>query len=99
MNIKGKITNLSVATENDVGGTMMAIITAIIHDESGFALLSIYGHICDVVKDQKCYYICNLSLRKYKLDRILKNTEISKLKEIDDLDLNVEGRDIGQNII
>ena len=99
VNIKGKITNLSVATENDVGGTMMAIITAIIHDESGFALLTIYGDICDVVKDQKCYDICNLSLSKYKLDRILKNTEISKLREIDDLDLNVEGRDIGQNII
>ena len=32
INIKEKITDLSVATENDVGGTMIAIKTAIFHD-------------------------------------------------------------------
>ena len=32
----------------------MAIKTAIIHDESGFAPLTILGVICDVVKDEKC---------------------------------------------
>ena len=42
VNIKGKIPDLSVVTENDVGGTMMAIKTAIIHDESGFAPLTIF---------------------------------------------------------
>ena len=98
-NIKGKITDLSVATVNDVGGTMVAIKTAIIHDESGFSPLAIFGDMCDVVKDEKYYDICNLSLSKYKSDRILKTTEIMKLKEVDDLDLNVEGREIGQNII
>ena len=51
------------------------------------------------MKDEKCYEICNLSLSKYTSDRILKTTEIMKLKEIHDLDLNVEGREIGQNII
>ena len=51
------------------------------------------------MKNEECYDICNLSLSKYKSDRILKTTEIRKLKEIDDLDLNVEGREISQNII
>ena len=51
------------------------------------------------MKDEKCYEICYLSLSKYKSDRILKTTEIMKLTEIHDLDLNVEGREIGQNII
>ena len=55
--------------------------------------------ICDVEKDEKYYDICNLSLTKYKVDRILKTTEMTKLKEIDDLDLNVEGRETEQNII
>ena len=41
MNIKRKITDLSVASENDVGGTMMTIKTAIIHDKLGFAPLTI----------------------------------------------------------
>ena len=41
VNIKGKITNLSVATENDVGGTMMTIKTAIIHDKLGFTPFTI----------------------------------------------------------
>ena len=63
VNIKGKITDFTLATENDVEGTMMAIKTAIIHDESGFTPLTIFG-ICDVVKDEKCYDICNLSLSK-----------------------------------
>ena len=99
VNIKGKFPDLSVATENDVAGTMMAIKTAIIHDESGFARLTIFGDICDIVKDEKCYDICNLSLSKYKSVRILKTTEITKLKKTDDLDLNVEGREIGENII
>ena len=91
VNIKGKITDLSVGTENDVEGTMMAIKTAIIYDESGFPPLTIFGDIFDVVKE-KCYDIYNLSISKYKSDRILKTTEMTKLKEIDDLDLNVEGR-------
>ena len=94
VSIKRKITDLSVATENDVGGIMMAIETSIIHDQSGFAPLTIFGYICDVVKDEECYDICNLSLSKYKSDHILKTTETTKLKEIDDLDLNVEGREI-----
>ena len=99
VNIKEKITDLSVATENDVGGTMMAIKTSIIPGESGFSPLTIFGDICDVVKDEQCYDIYNVSLSKYKSDRILKTTEITKLKEIDDLNLNVEGREIGQNIM
>lgn len=50
VNIKGHITDLSVPTENVVGGKMMAIKTAIIHDESEFAPLTIFGDIWDVVK-------------------------------------------------
>ena len=37
-----------------------------------------------------------LSLSKYKSDHILKTTEITKLKEKDNLNLNVEGREIGK---
>ena len=99
VSIKGKITDVYVATENDVGGTMVALKTGIIHDESRFSPLTIFGDICDVVEDEKYYDICNLSLSKFKSDRLLKTTEITKLKEIDDLDLNPEGREIGQNII
>ena len=99
VNIKGKITDLFVATEHDVGGTTMEIKTAIIHDELGFAPLTIFGDICDVVKEETFYDICNLSLMKYKSDHILKTIDIMKLKEIDDLDLNVEGREIGKNTI
>ena len=53
VNIKGKITDLSVATENDVAGTMMSIKIAIIPDESRFAPLTIFDDICDVAKDEK----------------------------------------------
>ena len=81
VNIKGKITDLSVATENDVGGTMTAIKTVIFLDESGFATLTIFWDICDVVKDEKCYDLCNLSLSKYKSDCIPKTKEITKLKD------------------
>ena len=73
----------------------MTIRSAFIHDESRFAPLTICGDICDAVKDKKCYDICNLSLSKYKSDRIIKIPEITKLKEIDYLDLNVKGREIG----
>ena len=81
VNIKGKITDLSVATENYVGGMVMAIKTVTFLDESGFATLTIFGDICDVVKDEKCYDFCNLSLSKYKWDCILKTKEITKLKD------------------
>ena len=97
--LKGKITDLDLATENDVGGMVMVIITAIIHDESGLAPFRVFGGISHVVKDEKCYNICNLSLSKYKSDQLLKTTEIKTLKGIDHLYFNVEGREIGQNII
>ena len=80
-------------------GTMVAIKTAIILDKSGFVPLTIFGDICDVLKNEEFHDICNLPISKYKSDLILKTTEIRKLKEIDDLDLNLEGREIGQNII
>ena len=48
------------------------------------------------MKDEKCYDICILSLDKYKLDRILKITEKTKLKEIGDLDFNVEGKKLAK---
>ena len=99
VNIKRKITDLSVAAENDVGGTMVAIKAAIIHDESKFAPLTIFGDICDIVKGEKCYDICNLSLSNYKSDRMLKITEITKLEKIDDLDIIAEGREIDPKII
>ena len=99
VNIKRKITDLSVAAENDVGGTMVAIKAAIIHDESKFAPLTIFGDICDIVKGEKCYDICSLWLSNYKSDRMLKITEITKLEEIDDLDIIVEGREIDPKII
>ena len=51
------------------------------------------------MKEEKYYDICNLSLSKYKLDRILKTIEITKLKKIDDLDSNTEEREIDQYII
>ena len=95
VNIKGHITDLSVPTENVVGVKMMAIKTAIIHDESEFAPLTIFGDIWDVVKYKKCYDIRNLSPSKYKSDRILKSTEITKFKQIDGLNVNVEGRENG----
>ena len=41
-----------------------------------------FADICDVMKDEKCYDICNLSLSKYKVDRILKTTEMTKLKKM-----------------
>ena len=43
------------------------------------------------------YHLANIN-SKYS-DHILKATEITKLKQIDDLDLNVEEREIDQNII
>ena len=99
VNMKGKITDSSVTTENDVGVMLMSIKSSIFYDESWFASLTIFGDICDVVKEEKYYDICNLSLSKYKLDRILKTIEITKLKKIDDLDSNTEGREIDQYII
>lgn len=95
VNIKEHITDLSVPTENVAGGKMMAIKSAIIHDESEFAPLTIFGDIWDVVKDKKCYDIRNLSPSKYKSDRILKITEITKFKQIGGLNVNVEGRENG----
>ena len=77
LNIKGKVTDLSVTTENDVEGMIMTVKTTIIHyfHHSGFEPLTIFGYIYDVVKDKKCYDICNLSLNKHKSDRTLKTTE------------------------
>ena len=100
VNIKGKTTDLSIPTESEVKGTMMAIKTAIIHDQSGFAPITFFGDIlCDTLENDKCYDFQNLSLSKYRSDRILKTTEITKFVEIDDLQINTEGRATNSNII
>ena len=95
VNIKEHITDLSVLTENVAGGKMMPIKSAIIHDGSEFAPLTKFEDIWDVVKGKKCYDIRNLSPSKCTSDRILKTTEKTKFKQIDGLNVNVEGRENG----
>ena len=100
VNVKGKITDLGAPKESEVNSTMMAIKTAIIHDKSGFAPITFFGDVlCDVLENDKCYDFQNLSLSKFRSDRILKTTEITNIAEIDDLQINVEGRTTNSNII
>ena len=66
--------------------------------ETGFANVSIFEELTNKVVNAKSYSFTNLNVGRLKRERGLKTTDVSKIVEFKDLEVDVENYDTKLNI-
>ena len=74
---------------------MITVYTGVVHNETGFALVSIFNKVVN----GKSYRFTNLIVGRFKLVGVLKTTDVSRIIEIKDLEIEVENCDTKLNIV
>ena len=97
VNIEAVISHLSSITQHERDGKMVTVRTAVNHDETGFANVSIFEELTNKVVNGKSYRFTNLNVGRFKRGRVLKTTDVSKIVEINDLKVEVENYDTKLN--
>ena len=90
VNIKALTSHLSNITQHERDGKMVTIRIWVVHDETGFANVSIFEELTNKVVNEKSYRFTNLNVGRFKQERVLKTTDVSKTVEIKDLQVEVE---------
>ena len=74
---------------------MITVCTGVVHNETGFALVSIFNKVVN----GKLYCFTNLNVGRFKPVGVLKTTDVSRIIEIKDLEVEVENCDTKLNIV
>ncbi|XP_057309079.1 uncharacterized protein LOC130647301 [Hydractinia symbiolongicarpus] len=83
INIKGIITAISeVKTSQKDDGNAIQFKTAIVSDSSGHANITIFGDLVNQVKNDEAVLLTHIQIARFKKDRLLKTTDITKLKKV-----------------
>ena len=96
--IETVISHLSNITQHERDGKMVTVRTGVVHDETGFANVSIFEELNNKVVDAKSYRFTNWNVGRFKRELVLKTTDVSKIVEIKDLEVEVENYDTKLNI-
>ena len=99
VNIEAVISHLSNITQHERDGKIATIRTGVVHDETGFANLSIFEELTNKLVNAKSYPFTNLNVSRFKRERVLKTTDMSKIVEIKDLEVEVRNYDTKLNIV
>ena len=76
---------------------MVTVRIGVIHDEIGFANVSIFEELTNNVVNRKYYHFTNLNVGRFNRERVLKTTDVSQFVEIKDLKVEVENYDTKLN--
>lgn len=82
VNIQGILTNLSEVNTVSTSGSDIRLKTALVHDTSGYANLTIFGCSVDNVEENKTYKISHVCISNFKSSRVLKTTELTKFTQV-----------------
>ena len=99
VNIEAVISHLSNITQHECDGKMVTVRTGVVHDETGFANVSIFEELINKVVNGISYCFTNLNVGRFKRERMLKTTHMSKIVEIKHLKVEVENYDTKLNIV
>ena len=83
--------------QETVSERMMDERTAVLHDKTGFATMTVFSQLTKEIADGKSYQFTNVNVGHYKKEPVLKTTEITKNKSIKDLDVNIFEHDMTPN--
>ena len=97
VNIEAATSHLSNITQHERDGKMVTIRIGVVHDETGFANVSIFEELTNKVVNEKSYRFTNLNVGRFKQECVLKTTDVSKIFKIKDLQVGVENYDTRLN--
>ena len=89
MKLQAFFSHVSDIDNHERDGNMMAVWTAIVHGKTGFATVTVFSQLTKEIADGKCYQFTNVNMGRYKKERVLNTTEMTKITSIEDLDVNV----------
>lgn len=84
--------------QHELDGKMAIIYTGVVHDETGSPNASIF-ELTNKVVNGKSYRFTNLNVGRFKRERVLKTTDVSKVIVIKDLEVEVDDYDTKLNIV
>ena len=87
-NIQVTVSHASDIDNHERDGNMMAVKTAVVHDKTGFDRMTVFSQLTKKIADGKSYQFTNVNVGRYKKERVLKTTEMTKVTSIEDLDVN-----------
>ena len=96
-NIQATVSHVSDIDSHECDGNMMAVRTAVVHDKTGFATITVLSQLSKEIVDGKSYQFTNVNVGPYKKERVMKTTEMAKITSIEDLDVNIYEHDVTQN--
>ena len=70
-----------------------------LYDKSGSAPITFFGDTFNNINNDQSFQLTNITLSKYKSDRVLKSTEITKVMGIEMESFNIDGRQKSENEI
>ena len=79
VNIEVVISHLSNITQHERDGKMLTFRIGVVHNDTGFANVSISEELTNKVVNRKSYRFTNLNVGRFKRKRVLKATYVSKI--------------------
>ena len=97
--VEGLITGLTQIKYTEINCCQVPMPTGFLYDKSGSAPIEFFGDTCNNINNDQSFQLTKKSLSKYKSDRILKSTEITKVMGFEMESFNIDGRQKSQNEI
>ena len=88
-NIQATVSHVSDIDNHERDRNMMAVRTAVVQDKTGFATMTVFSQLTKDTADRKSYRFTNVNEDRYKKERVLKTTEMTKITSIEDLDVHI----------
>ena len=98
-NIQATVSHVSDIDNHERDRNMMAVRTAVVQDKTGFATMTVFSQLTKDTADRKSYRFTNVNEDRYKKERVLKTTEMTKIISIEDLDVHIYEHDVTPNTV
>ena len=98
-NIEATVSHVSDIDNHESDGNMMTLRKAVVYDKTSFATMAVFSQLAKALDDGKSYQFTNVNVGRYKKERVLKTTEMTKTTSIEDLDINIYEHDVTPNTV
>ena len=78
-NIQATVSHVSDIGIHGRDGNMIAVRTAVVHNRTGFATITVFSQLTKEIVDGKSYQFTDVNAGCYKKERVLKTTEMPKI--------------------
>ena len=78
---------------------IMAVRTAVVHEKTCFATVTVFSQLTKEIADGKSYQFTNVNVGQSKKEHVLKTTEMTKIALIENLDINIYEHNVVPNTV